>query len=58
MKKSDKNEDLSFLSQMVISLGEAEVKLEEAYRKKKPEQFKAVKEFILKLSNKIEEAIK
>ena len=58
MKKSSKSDELSFLGQMVISLEEAEVKLEEAYKKKKPEQFRSIKEFILKLNKKISEAIK
>ncbi len=58
MEKSDDEGELSFLSQMVISLEEAESKLEEAYNNKKPEQFKAIKEFILKLNKRIEEVIK
>ncbi len=59
-KKSLKihDEDISLLKQLIMSLDQAEKKLEEAHRKKKPEQFKAVKEFILKLQKRISEVVK
>ena len=57
-KASEINEeDISLLKQLVMSLDQAEKKLEEAHRKKKPEQFKAIKEFILKLQKKISEVV-
>jgi len=46
-------EELKFLNQMVSSLEQSELKLEQAYRKKKPNQFNAVKQFVLKLNKKI-----
>jgi hypothetical protein len=49
--------DMDFINQAVISLEQAEMKLEEAYRRKKPEQFNAIKQFILKLNKKISEEL-
>ena len=49
------SEEVVFLNQLYGSLEEAEKKLKEAYTKNKSEQFKAIKEFILKLQKKIEE---
>ncbi len=57
VNKKDSEREASFLRQMVISLDQAELKLEEAYRKKKPEQFKSIKIFILKLNKRIAEAL-
>lgn len=56
-KKEDEEKDASFLNQLVVSMEEAEKKLEVAYKKKNPEQFKSIKEFILKLNKKIDEAL-
>lgn len=52
-KKGEASEGISFLNQLLISLEESESKLEQAYKKDKPEQLKAIKEFILKLQIKI-----
>jgi hypothetical protein len=52
-KKGSVSEGMSFLNQLLISLEESELKLEQAYKKDKPEQLKAIKEFILKLQIKI-----
>jgi len=52
-KKGEASEGISFLNQLLISLEESESKLEQAYKKNKPEQVKAIKEFILKLQIKI-----
>lgn len=61
MRKSKRGklpEESSFLSQLIITLEQAEMKLEEAYEKKNPSQFKYMKEFILKIQGKIEEELK
>ena len=58
VKKSGGENDVSSLVQLVVSLEEAEKKLEEAYKNRKPEQFKSIKEFILKLNKEILEEIK
>lgn len=50
-------EDLKFINQMVLSLEQAELKLEQAYKRKKPEQFNATKQFIVKLNKKIMDSI-
>ncbi len=59
IKKSDRisNQDLDSLNQIVLSLEQAEEKLEYSYNKKKPEQFNAIKQFILKLNKKITEIV-
>ena len=49
-------EDLKFIDQMMISLEQAELKLEQAYKRKKPNQFDAVKKFILNLNKKINDS--
>lgn len=58
-KKADpmKDIDFNFLNQLVISLEQAEIKLEQAFKRKKPEQFNATKKFILNLNRKILEEI-
>lgn len=56
-KEALSGEDVAFLNQAYGSLEEAEKKLEEAYRKNKPEQFKSVKEFILKIQRKMGEVL-
>ncbi len=57
-KRGESSEGLSFLNQLIMTLEEAELKLEQAYKKNNPEQVKAVKEFILKIQKKISEEIK
>jgi hypothetical protein len=49
---------ISSLNKLIIALEEAELKLEQSYKKNKPEQLQAIKEFILKLQKKISEEIK
>lgn len=56
-KEGESHEGISFLNQLVMSLEESELKLEQAYKKNKPEQLKAIKEFILKLQKKLAEEI-
>lgn len=56
-KKDVMKEDISFLNQLVISLEQAELKLEEAYKKQNYSQFQSIKEFILKLQKKIDEFV-
>ncbi len=53
--KSDGN--YSFLYQLIISLEEAELKLEESFRKRNKLQFENMKEFILKIQAKISEEV-
>ncbi len=54
-KEGNFEEEIPFLHQLIITLGEAELKLEEAYQKGNAAQFRNMKEFILKISNKISE---
>jgi len=51
-------ESISLINQLVMTLEEAELKLEQAYKKNNPEQLKAIKEFILKIQKKISEELK
>lgn len=57
-KKEKTSEDSSFLSQLILTLEQAELKLEESYEKNNSTQFKYMKEFILKIQKKIEEELK
>ena len=57
-KRGGSAEGLSFLSQLITTLEGAELKLEEAYKKERPEQVKALKEFILKVQGKIAEELR
>jgi len=50
-----KNNDLVFVNQLVTSLEEAQVKLEEAYAKKDYESFEKIKKFMKEIQKKIEE---
>lgn len=58
MKKGEipNKERLDFLNQLVLSLEQAEHKLEQAYERKKPEQFNAAKQFIIKINKRIWES--
>ena len=50
-KGSDLKEiDLNFLNQLAVTLEQAEIKLEEAFKRKKPEQFNAVRQFMIKMN--------
>jgi hypothetical protein len=53
-----KKEDITFLNQLVLSLEEAEEKLEESYKNKDHEEFLKTKRFILKIQKQIGEIIK
>lgn len=57
-KGAEPSEGISLLNQLTMTLEEAGLKLEEAYKRNNPEQLKAIKEFILKIQNKIAEEIK
>ncbi len=50
-------EGISFLNQLIKSLEEAEVKLEEAYQKNDSEKVIRYKNFILEIQKKIAEAL-
>jgi hypothetical protein len=57
-KRGEKTyEGISFLNQLVISLEESGLKLEQSYKREKPEQLKAIKEFIIKIQKKIAEEL-
>jgi len=56
-KMSLSKDEREFLNQAVSSLYEAEVKLEESYNKKNPNQFNAVKKFMLKVNERVEEIL-
>lgn len=62
MDKEEKREDspnsTGFLNQLVATLEDASVKLEQAYKKDNAEQVSAIKQFILRIQNKIDEEIK
>lgn len=51
-------EDIFFLSQLIKSLEESELKLEEYYNKKDYENFNNLKKLMISVSNKISEVIK
>jgi hypothetical protein len=59
VKKRDpiKEIDVNFLNQIVMTLEQAEIKMEQSFRRKKNEQFNAAKQFILKLNKKISEEL-
>lgn len=59
MERDDipKNENLDFLNQLIVSLEQAGIKMEQAYKKNKPEQFNAAKQFFLKLNKKVLDGI-
>lgn len=57
-KKEGDSESFAFLNKLIIVLEEAELKLEQAYKKNNPEQLKAIKEYILKIQKKIDEETK
>ena len=48
-----KKEDISFLSQLVNSLEDAELKLEKAYKSKDAEEFNKIKKFMLDIQKQI-----
>ncbi len=48
-----KKEDIMFLNQLVHTLEEAELKLEESYNKKNYENFNNMKKLIMQIQNKI-----
>jgi|GEM_PF-1400469 len=50
-----KDNNLVFVNQLVTSLEEAQVKLEEAYAKKDYENFEKIKKFMKEIQEKIEE---
>lgn len=56
-KERESQEGASFLNQLIMTLEEAELKLEQAYKKDKPEQVKVIKDFILKIQKKIAEEL-
>ncbi|HPD82115.1 MAG TPA: hypothetical protein PK357_03385 [Candidatus Pacearchaeota archaeon] len=55
--ETESKESISFLRQLIMTLEESELKLEEAYAKKSPIQFKNMKDFTLKIQNKISEEL-
>ena len=58
-KEVNSNEQKAdFLNKLIFSLEETEGKLEKAYRKENYEQFRIMKEFILKIQKKISETIR
>lgn len=57
-KGEESSGGISFINQLIMTLEESEKKLEEAYKKNKPEQVSAIKEFILKIQKKIAEELK
>jgi Fe-S cluster assembly iron-binding protein IscA len=50
-------EEIDFLNQAVGSLDFAEAKLEEAYKKNNPNQFNAVKKFIIKINKRVSDIL-
>jgi Fe-S cluster assembly iron-binding protein IscA len=50
-------EDIDLLNQAIESLDFAETKLEEAYKKNNPNQFNAVKKFIIKINKRVSEIL-
>lgn len=56
-EKEGGENNLNFLNQLVVSLEQAEIKLEQAYKHKRPNQFNAIKQFMIKLNKRILEGI-
>jgi hypothetical protein len=56
-KEGESSGGISFINQLIMTLEESEKKLEEAYKKEKPEQVSAIKQFILKVQKKIAEEL-
>ena len=57
IKERESSESISFLRQLIMTLEESELKLEEAHAKKSPIQFKDMKDFTLKIQNRISEEL-
>jgi hypothetical protein len=53
-----KKEDIPVLDQLVTTLLETELKLEEAHNKKDPERFNNSKKFMLKIQKQISQMLK
>ena len=53
-----KKEDIPFINQLIKSLEETELKLEEAYEKKDYEEFNRSKKLILQIQKQISNIIK
>ena len=53
-----KKEDISFLKQLIESLEDSELKLEEAYEKKDVAEFNKIKKFMLEIQQQIVGAMK
>jgi hypothetical protein len=56
-KEGESSGGISFVNQLIMTLEESERKLEEAYKKDKPEQVSVIKQFILKIQKKIAEEL-
>jgi hypothetical protein len=56
-KGSDSAGGISILNQLTMTLQEAALKLEQAFKKNNPEQVKVLKEFILKVQRRIAEEL-
>jgi hypothetical protein len=56
-KEGESPGGISFINQLIMTLQEAGVKLEEAFKKDNYEQVKVMKEFILKMQTKIGEEL-
>jgi hypothetical protein len=52
------NQKIAFLNQLIGSLEQAEEKMEKAYARENHEQFKIMRDFILKVQKRISETIK
>jgi len=57
-KEGESSGGISFINQLIMTLEESERKLEESYKKDKPEQVSAIKQFILKIQKKLAEELK
>ncbi|MCX6750120.1 MAG: hypothetical protein NTZ83_01565 [Candidatus Pacearchaeota archaeon] len=57
-KAGDTSGSFLLLNQLITGLEEAELKLEEAYRKENPEGINMAKELILKIQKQIAEEVK
>jgi hypothetical protein len=57
-KAGDPSGSFQLLNQLIITLEEAELKLEDAYKRNNPVQMNAIKQFMLKIQRQIAEEIK
>jgi hypothetical protein len=57
-KKGSDDDVISLLNQLIVSLEQAEERLEVAYKKEKHEQFREIRDFMLKMQKRISDIVR